>query len=343
MKITTAGIDLAKNLQQVYGVDERGKAVLKKQLKRSQVFSFFVNLRPCLIGMEACGSAHHWARKLQKLGYTVKLMAPQFVKPYVKTNKNDVADAEAICEAVSRPNMRFVPIKNAEQQAVLALHRARQGFVRARTAQANQIRGLLGEYGIVIPQGICHISKRLPGILEDGESDLPGMFRQLLQRLGEHLKELDRQVGELELQIQLWHREHDASRTLAQIPGIGPITASALVASIGDAKSFKNGRQLAAWLGLVPRQHSTGGKSTLLGISKRGDTYLRMLLIHGARSVIRVAERKVGYAESWLARLIGRRHPNIAAVALANKNARIVWALLKHERDYQSDYQPSPA
>ena len=343
MKITTAGIDLAKNLQQVYGVDERGKAVLKKQLKRSQVLSFFVNLPPCLIGMEACGSAHHWARKLQKLGHTVKLMAPQFVKPYVKTNKNDVADAEAICEAVSRPNMRFVPIKNGEQQAVLALHRARQGFVRARTAQANQIRGLLGEYGIVIPQGICHISKRLPGILEDGESDLPGMFRQLLQRLGEHLKELDRQVGELELQIQLWHREHDASRKLAQIPGIGPITASALVASIGDAKSFKNGRQLAARLGLVPRQHSTGGKSTLLGISKRGDTYLRMLLIHGARSVIRVAERKVGYAESWLGRLIGRRHPNVAAVALANKNARIVWALLKHERDYQPDYQPSAA
>jgi transposase len=343
MKITTAGIDLAKNLQQVYGVDERGKAVLKKQLKRSQVLSFFVNLPPCLIGMEACGSAHHWARKLQKLGHTVKLMAPQFVKPYVKTNKNDVADAEAICEAVSRPNMRFVPIKNAEQQAVLALHRARQGFVRARTAQANQIRGLLGEYGIVIPQGICHISKRLPGILEDGESDLPGMFRQLLQRLGEHLKELDRQVGELELQIQAWHREHDASRKLAQIPGIGPITASALVASIGDAKSFKNGRQLAAWLGLVPRQHSTGGKSTLLGISKRGDTYLRTLLIHGARSVIRVAEGKVGYAESWLARLIGRRHPNVVAVALANKNARIVWALLKHERDYQPDYQPSAA
>ena len=343
MKITTAGIDLAKNLQQVYGVDERGKAVLKKQLKRSQVLSFFVNLPPCLIGMEACGSAHHWARKLQKLGHTVKLMAPQFVKPYVKTNKNDAADAEAICEAVSRPNMRFVPIKNGEQQAVLALHRARQGFVKARTAQANQIRGLLAEYGIVIPQGICHITKRLPGILEDGESDLPGMFRQLLQRLGEHLKELDRQVGELELQIQLWHREHDASRKLAQIPGIGPITASALVASIGDAKSFKNGRQLAAWLGLVPRQHSSGGKSTLLGISKRGDTYLRTLLIHGARSVIRVAERKVGYAESWLARLIGRRHPNVAAVALANKNARIVWALLKHERDYQPDYQPSAA
>src|SRR5450755_3838452 len=337
MKITTAGIDLAKNLQQVYGVDERGKAVLKKQLKRSQVFSFFVNLPPCLIGMEACGSAHHWTRKLQKLGHTVKLMAPQFVKPYVKTNKNDVADAEAICEAVSRPNMRFVPIKNAEQQAVLALHRARQGFVRARTAQANQIRGLLGEYGIVIPQGICHISKRLPGILEDGESDLPGMFRQLLQRLGEHLKELDRQVGELELQIQLWHREHDASRKLAEIPGIGPITATALVASIGDAKSFKNGRQLAAWLGLVPRQHSSGGKSVLLGISKRGDTYLRTLLIHGARAVIRFAENKP--ANNWLNKLLDRRNKNVATVALANKNARIVWALLtRDEQRFRADY-----
>jgi transposase len=291
--------------------------------------------------MEACGSAHYWARKLEKLGHSVKLMAPQFVKPYVKTNKNDAADAEAICEAVSRPNMRFVPIKNGEQQAVLALHRARQGFVTARTAQANQIRGLLSEYGIVIPQGLHHIGKRLPEILEDGENDLPGVFRQLLQRLGDHLRELHRQVGELELQIQLWHRQHDASCRLAQIPGIGPLTASALVASVGDAKSFANGRQLAAWLGLVPRQHSSGGKSVLLGISKRGDSYLRMLLVHGARAVIRVAEKKPGYADSWLARLIGRRHPNIAAVALANKNARIVWALLKHDRDYRIAYQPA--
>jgi transposase len=343
MKITTVGMDLAKNLMQVHGVDEHGMAVLRKQLRRTQVLPFFANIPPCLIGMEACSSAHHWARKLEQLGHTVKLMAPQFVKPYVKTNKNDMADAEAICEAVSRPTMRFVPTKNGEQQAVLALHRARQGFVRARTAQANQIRGLLAEYGIVIPQGISHITKRLPAALEDGERDLPGLFRQLLQRLGEHLKELDRQVGELELQIQLWHRQHDASRKLAQIPGIGPITASALVASIGDAKSFANGRQLVAWLGLVPRQHSSGGKSTLLGISKRGDAYLRTLLVHGARSVIRVAQSKVGYAQSWLARLTSRRHPNVAAVALANKNARIVWALLNHERNYRFDYQPSAA
>lgn len=341
MKATTIGIDLAKNVFQVYGVDARGNAIIRKQLKRAQVLPFFGNLVTCRIGMEACGSAHHWARKLERLGHSVKLMAPQFVKPYVKTNKNDAADAEAICEAVTRPNMRFVPIKNGEQQAVLALHRARQGFVTARTAQANQIRGLLSEYGIVIPQGLSHISKRLPEILEDGENDLPGVFRQLLRRLGDHLRDLHRQVGELELQIQVWHRQHDASRRLAQIPGIGPLTASALVASIGDAKSFANGRQLAAWLGLVPRQHSSGGKSVLLGISKRGDSYLRMLLVHGARAVIRVAENKPGYAGSWLARLIGRRHPNIAAVALANKNARIVWALLKHDTDYRIAYQPA--
>lgn len=338
-KITTIGLDLAKNIMQVHGVDKRGKAVVRKQLKRHQVASFFANLPACQVGMEACGSAHHWARKLEKLGHQVKLMAPQFVKPYVKTNKNDAADAEAICEAVSRPNMRFVPVKNGEQQAVLSLHRARQGFVKARTAQANQIRGLLAEYGVIIPQGICHIAKRLPGILEDGENELPGVFRQLLQRLGEHLQELDRQVGELEVQIQSWHRDNGASRRLAQIPGIGPITASALVASIGDAKSFDNARQLAAWLGLVPRQHSSGGKQTLQGISKRGDAYLRTLLIHGARSVIRVAERKADHAGSWLANLMGRRHKNVAAVALANKNARVVWALLAHEREYNADYE----
>lgn len=340
--ITTIGVDLAKNVIQVHGVDQRGKAVLKKQLPRRRFVEFFANLAPCLVGMEACGSAHHWARQLEKLGHQVRLMAPQFVKPYVKTNKNDAADAEAICEAVSRPNMRFVPIKNGEQQAVLALHRARAGFVKARTAQANQIRGLLGEYGIIIPQGIGHLTKRLPAILEDGENELPGVFRRLLARLGEHLKELDRQVGELEAQIQDWHREDATSRKLAQIPGIGPLTASALVATIGDARSFQNARQLAAWLGLVPRQHSSGGKTLLLGISKRGDAYLRTLLIHGARSVVRVAERKADIP-TWLTQLIGRRHKNVAAVALANKNARIVWALLAHDRDYQAAYAPGPA
>ena len=341
MKITTVGIDLAKMCFQLHGVDARGKAALKKQLKRDQVLTFFANLGPCLIGLEACGSAHHWARKLSGLGHTVKLMAPQFVKPYVKTNKNDAADAEAICEAVSRPNMRFVPGKTAEQQAILAVHRARQGFVKARTAQANQIRGLLSEFGIVIPQGISSIAKRLPAILEDAENGLPDPMRPLMVRLAAHLKVLDREADELEAQIQVWHRQNDASRKLEKIPGIGPITASALVASIGDAKNFDNGRQLAAWLGLVPRQHSSGGKQTLLGISKRGDAYLRTLLIHGARAVVRVSERQA-QTDSWLKRLLARRHKNVAAVALANKNARTVWALLAHERDYRPDYRPAP-
>lgn len=338
MKITTVGIDLAKNVLQIHGANERGKKVFNKQLRRKQVLVYFAQLPPCLIGLEACGSAHHWARQLQALGHIVKLMAPQFVKPYVKTNKNDAADAEAICEAVGRPNMRFVPIKNVDQQAVLSVHRARQGFVKARTAQGNQIRGLLLEYGIALPQGLSHIVKRLPAILEDGENDLPGVFRQLLQRLVDHLKELNHQVQELETQIQVWHQHNEASKRLAGIPGIGPITASALVASIGDASNFKNGRQLAAWLGLVPRQHSSGGKQTLQGISKRGDAYLRTLLIHGGRSVMRVAAGKTNHTSRWLIQLMERRHKNVAAVALANKNARTVWALLTHQREYQSDY-----
>lgn len=338
MKITTVGIDLAKNVLQIHGVNKQGKKVFNKPLQRKQVLSYFTQLPPCLIGMEACGSAHFWARKLQELGHTVKLMAPQFVKPYVKTNKNDAADAEAICEAVTRPTMRFVSIKNGEQQAVLSLHRARQGFVKARTAQANQIRGLLTEYGITIPQGIVHITKRIPEILEDGNNELPGVFRQLLKRLGEHLKELDRQATELDEQIQAWHRKSEASKKLARIPGIGPLTASALIASIGDARSFSNGRQLAAWLGLVPRQHSSGGKHSLQGISKRGDTYLRTLLIHGARSVIRVASGKTTPTHSWAMNLVERRNKNVATVALANKNARIVWALLTQNREYQSDF-----
>ena len=338
MKITTVGIDLAKNVFVAHGVDQRGKVALRKSLKRDQVLPFFANLPPCLIGMEACGSAHYWARKLQELGHTVKLMAPQFVKPYVKTNKNDAADAEAICEAVARPNMRFVPIKNAEQQAVLSVHRARQGFVKARTAQANQIRGLLAEFGIVIPQGIRHIAKQLPDIIEDADNGLPGVFRDLIDRLGTQLKDLDQQVDELDAQIQAWHRASEASRRLAEIPGIGPITASALVATVGDATNFENGRQMADWLGLVPKQHSSGGKQTLLGISKRGDSYVRTLLIHGARAVIRVADRKANYPDSWLGKLLGRRNKNIAAVALANKNARIVWAILAQDRRYDAAY-----
>lgn len=340
MKITTIGIDLAKAVFQIHGVDERGKVVVRKQLKRAEMWSYFANLETCLIGMEACGSAHYWARKLGGYGHTVKLMAPQFVKPYVKTNKNDMADAEAICEAVGRPNMRFVAMKTVEQQAILSVHRARQGFVKARTAQGNQIRGLLSEFGIVIPQGIRSIMKQVPDILEDGENGLPGTMRNLIERLTENLKEMDRQAKELEAQIQLWHRQNEASLGLAEIAGIGPITASAIVATVGKAHEFKNGRQLAAWMGLVPRQHSSGGKQNLLGISKRGDTYLRTLMIHGARAVIRFAENKAE-PDSWLRKVMARRNKNVAAVALANKNARIVWALLAHDRTFRPDYTPA--
>jgi transposase len=341
MKITTVGIDLAKNVFQVHGTDERGRTVLRKQLRRAQVAIFFGNLPPCLIGMEACASAHYWGRTLQRFGHTVRLMASQFVKPYLKTNKNDEADAEAICEAVGRPSMRFVPIKSIEQQAILSVHRVRQGFVKARTAQANQIRGLLGEFGLVIPQGIWNVTKRVPELLEDASNELPVPFRHLIDRLTEHLKELDRQVKDFEKQIIAWHRSSELSRKLENIPGIGPLAASALVASIADANSFDNGRQVSAWLGLVPRQHSSGGKPTLLGMSKRGNPYLRTLLIHGARSAILAAQRKTENTNVWLANLLNRRHPNIAAVALANKNVRTVWAILAHGREFKADYVPT--
>lgn len=333
-EITTIGIDLAKNVFQVHGVDKRGKTVVKKPLRRQQMADFFANLPPCLIGMEACASAHYWARKLDSFGHRVKLMAPQFVKPYVKTNKHDEADAEAICEAVERPNMRFVAIKTPDQQSILAIHRARQGFVKARTAQANQIRGLLGEFGVVIPQGLAAIRRCLPEILEDAENELPDRFRTLVARLGEHLKALDGHVRELEREIEQWHRANAVSRRLAEISGIGPISATVLVATIGNARYFQNGRQLAAWLGLVPKQHSTGGKPVLLGISKRGDSYLRTLLIHGARSVIQASASRTD-ANPWLKGLLERRPTNVAAVALANKNARIVWAMMARDQDYE--------
>jgi transposase len=340
MEVTTVGIDLAKNVFQVHGVDGRGKVVLRRQLRREQMVEYFARLPPCLIGMEACGSAHHWARVLQGQGHTVRVIASQFVKPYVKSNKNDAADAEAICEAVARPSMRFVPVKSMEQQSILAVHRARQGFVKARTAQANQIRGLLAEFGLVVPQGLWNVCQRVPALLERAADALPLALRHLIERLLAHLRELDRQVAELEAQIQAWHRGSEVSRRLEKIPGIGPLTASALVASIADARSFDNGRQLSAWLGLVPRQSSSGGKPLLLGMSKRGDVYLRTLLIHGARSAILAAQRKATTADTWLGKLLHRRHPNVAAVALANKNARTVWALLAHDREFRPDYRP---
>jgi len=339
MNVTTIGIDLAKSVFQVHGVDKRGKVMIQKRLRRSKVLAFFVQLPPCLIGMEACSSAHYWARKLREQGHEVKLMAPQFVKPYVKANKTDAADAEAICEAVTRPTMRFVPIKSIDQHAVLSLHRARSGFVKSRTAQANQIRGLLGEFGIVLPQGIVHVARRLPDIIEDADNELPIVFRELLLRLRSHLLELNRQIQDLEDQIDTWHKNNEDSLRLAKIPGVGVLTASALVASIGDARCFNNGRELAAWFGLVPRQHSSGGKPLLLGISKRGDAYLRTLMVHGARSAVRVAANKQTPTDSWTNQLSTRRHMNVVSVARANKNARIAWALLAHKRDYDGEYK----
>ena len=337
MKITTIGIDLAKNVLQIHGADERGKPVVRKQLKRDKVMAFFANMEPCVIGMEACGSAHHWARQLQSLGHEVKLISPQFVKPFVKTNKHDVADAEAICEAVSRPTMRFVPIKNVEQQAMLSLHRAREGFIVDRTATANRIRGLMAEYGLILPQGIGHVRSKVPELIEDATNELPGMFRRLIDQLLNHLRWLDEQIEMIEKEIHAWHRNNVDSQRLEQVPGIGVIIATAMIAMIGDARNFKNGRELAAWIGLVPRQHSTGGKQTLLGISKRGDAYLRKLLIHGARALAYHAGRKAN-PDHWLNKLINRRNMNVAVVAQANKTARIVWAMLAHGRDFRPDY-----
>lgn len=342
MAIATIGLDLAKNVFQVHGVDERGTAVLRKQLRRDQVAAFFAHLQPCLIGIEACGGAHYWAAKLTALGHRVRMMAPQFVKPYVKTNKNDSLDAEAICEAVARPNMRFVPVKTTEQQSVLSLHTAREAFVHARSAQANQIRGLLIEFGLVIPQGIRHIYERVPDMIEDADNALPGRFRLLIARLLEHLKELDRQVAELEREIELWHRGSEVSRRLETIPGIGPLTASALAASVGDPSNFKNARQFAAWIGLVPHQNSSGGKTQLLGISKRGNVYLRTLLIHGGRALVQLARTRTDRAATWLGKLVSRRHHNVAAVAMANKNARLAWALLASGKAYEPNHAPTP-
>lgn len=334
MNIKRIGIDLAKQVFQLHGVDSQEKPVLRKQMRRNQMLTYFAKLSPCLIGIEACSSSHYWARELQKLGHTVKLMAPQFVKPYVKGNKNDANDAEAICEAVARPNMRFVTIKTIEQQDIQAVHRIRSGLVQQRTAKVNQIRGLLGEYGIVIERRVETLRKALPLLLEDAENGLSFDFRALLQSLQQDLITLDDRASEMDKKILQLANSNSTAKRLQQIPGIGPIIATALICAIGDGKQFKRGRDLAAWLGLTPRQHSSGGKDCLLGISKRGDAYLRTLLIHGARAVLRVADKKDDPRSRWLQNLCSRRNKNIAAVALANKNARIVWALLTKETDF---------
>lgn len=341
MEITAIGFDIAKNVFQVHGADANGKVVARKKLKRAQVLAYFAALPPCLVGMEACGGAHDWARKLQQLGHTVRLIPPQYVKAYVKTNKNDAIDAEAIWEAVTRPNMRFAAIKSVEQQMLLSLHRARSGLMKSRVAQANQIRGLLAEFGIVVPQGIRKLFSEVPALIDaDGDNALPQPMRELIHRLMDHLRHLERQVGELEVQIQLWHRQSPASKKIEAIPGIGVLSATAFVATVGDPKNFRDGRQVSAWMGVVPRQRSSGGKQELLGISKHGEVYLRTLFIHGARSVVKSVQRKTqpDTRWRWLLELIKRRGVNVAAVALANKNARIAWALLARDSTFRPDY-----
>ncbi len=333
MNVTTIGLDIAKNVFQVHGVE--GKVVVRKSLRRGQVLGFFANLGPCVVGLEACAGAHYRARELGKLGHEVELISPQFVKPYVKGNQNDKNDAEAICEAVGRPDMRFVPVKSGESQDIPALHRVRSGLVKERTAQANRLRGLLGEYGIVIGQGLARLRKRLPEILEDGENGLSGLVRELFADLHRQILELDRQVATYGVKLQSLYRGSAACQRIGRIPGVGPITASAVAASLGDGRAFESGRQVAAWPGLVPRQDASGGKPGLPGISKRGDTYLRTLLIHGARSVVKVAAKKTDARSRWINDLVQRRNKNIAAVAPANKNAR---ALLRRGEDYRAPF-----
>lgn len=335
MNIMRIGLDLAKSVFQVHGIDEHGKTVLRRQLRRNQIHEYFGNLVPCLIGMEACASSHYWARSLIAMGHTVRLIAPQFVKPYVKGNKNDANDAEAICEAVGRPNMRFVPVKSVAQQDIQALHRIRSELVHQRTAKVNQIRGLLGEYGLVVAQRVTALRRALPEILEDGENGLTGSFRQLLEGLREDLVNLDTRIATQDQAMQKLASEHAAARRLLKLRGVGPITATALVASLGDGRMFRRGREASAWVGIVPGQHSSGGKDKLLGISKRGDAYLRTLLIHGARAVIKTAKDKDDSLSRWIQNLCSRRNKNIAAVALANKTLRMAWAILASGEEYR--------
>jgi len=331
---TTIGLDLAKNVFQVHGVDGCGEVVIRKQLRRSQVLPFFEKLSPCLIGMEACAGSHHWARELRALGHEVRIMPAHYVKPYVKRNKNDAADAAAIAEAVTRPSMRFVAVKGPEQQGLMLLHRTRALLVRQRTMLVNAIRAHLAEFGIVAPVGLRGLKSLLAVIDDGGDERLPPSARDCLGSLARALAAVEREAALAERRICVWHRQNQASRNLESIPGIGPIIASALVASVSDPGVFRTGRELAAWIGLVPRQNSTGGKARMGRISKQGDPYLRWLLVAGAMAVIRHG-RKTGFKDNpWLADLMARKPAKVAAVALANKNARTAWALLTSGETY---------
>ena len=339
MKLMRIGVDLAKNVFQIHGVDCHEKPIWRQRLQREcWLQTLLEKIEPgCEIGMESCGGAHHWARQLEARGFRVKLIAPQFVKPYVKSNKNDANDAEAICEAMSRPSMRFVSIKTVEQQDIQATHRIRSGLIEQRTAKANQIRGLVSEYGLVAPKELLSLRRAIPCWLEDAENGLTLRFRHLLDGLWGDLRTLDERVRELDSEISVIAANEPSAQAFQQLRGVGPMIATALVVAIGDASQFANGRQFAASLGLTPRQHSSGGKDRLLGISKRGDTYLRTLMVHGARSALRTAKSKDDRLSQWAVRLAERSHVNVAAIALANKTARMAWAMLRNSTEYQPE------
>jgi len=338
--VTVIGIDLAKNIFQLHGVDAKGKVLLRKKIKRDQVPLFFANL-PATVGMEACASSAYWARVIESCGHTVRRIHPRFVKPYLMADKNDANDAAAICEAVQRPRMRFVPNKTQEQADIQAIHRVRQGLVQARTAAINQSRGLLAENGIVIKQGACHVRKLLPLLVGDLENGLSGVLRQLLATRYETIVFFDKQIAEQNAALGEIAKNNEKCQRLQRVPGIGVLTSTILLAVVGAAGSFKNGRQFAAYLGLVPRQYSTGGKQRLLGITKQGDGYVRTLLVHGARAVLRsimLGGNPLGAAErsDWVLHLVERRGNNKACIAQANKTARIVWSMLEHGTEYRN-------
>jgi transposase len=329
MEITTYGLDLAKSVMQLHWVDMETGEIHRKQLKRRRLLEFFANRQPGVIAMEACGSAHYWARELLKLGHEVRLIAAQFVRPFVKTNKNDAADAAAIWETVQRPDMRFVAVKTEEQQSVLALHRMRSQLIKVRTMQVNQIRGLLYEFGADLPQGRQRGLKEVPDALTNLENSISPMMLDTIRQQLKRLEEMDKDIADIEKRLTLWKKDQEAVTRLMAIPGVGLLTATAIIATVGDMKSFRSGREFAAFLGLVPRQSGTGGKVRLLGISKRGDTYLRSLLTHGARAVVNF---QIKNRNPWIDKLLSRRPHNVTVVALANKMARTIWALLAARR-----------
>jgi transposase len=333
--ITTIGLDIAKSVFQVHGIDAAGQAVIRRQLKRRYVLAFFQKLPPCLIGIEACASSHHWSRELQALGHTVRLMPPAYVKPYVKRQKNDAADAEAICEAVARANMRFVPTKTTEQQSGLVLHRTRHLFMRQQTSVINAIRAHLAEFGIVAPVGRRGVEELLTVVADPNDNRVPEIARACLAAFGAQLRRIKEQILEFDRLITAWHRSSEMSMRLDEAPGVGPVLATAVVATVADPKVFRSGRNFSAWIGLVPKQHSSGGKNRLGSISKQGDRYLRGLFVAGALAVIRYAKIHGTKHRPWLTALLARRPTKIAAIALANKIARMVWAMMAKGERYK--------